>query len=53
MNKKLFLQVNVWTLPLWQRGMKGDLKRTMLRYNKRYLRIHSVFLKEYGTLYDS
>jgi hypothetical protein len=33
--------------------MKGDLKGTMLRYNKRYLRIHRVFLKEYGTLCGS
>ncbi|GEM_PF-7021159 len=35
--------------PLWKRGVRGDLKGAMLRYNKsqtkRYLRIHRVFLK--------
>jgi hypothetical protein len=47
--------------PLWKRGVRGDLKVTMLRYNKnlkgysrslrvnmteRYLRVYRVFLKE-------
>jgi len=35
-----------------EKGVRGDLKGKMLRYNKsqtkRYLRIHRVFLKEYG-----
>jgi hypothetical protein len=53
MDGKLFSQVNVWTLPLWQRGMKGDLKGTMLRYKKRNLRIHRVLLKDYSTFCDS
>jgi hypothetical protein len=32
--------------PLWKRGVRGDLKGTMLRSNNRYSKMHRVFLKK-------